>query len=460
VIPVLAIALGLAGCATARRPYTAPVASAPSSWAGATVADRQTRDAGSLSRWWEAFHDPTLDDLIARAVASNLDLRTAISRVREARASLAGSRTALQPTVNASGSITVNGSSEEAGIGGTSEIYQLGFDASWELDVFGGVRSAIDVARATAQAREADRQDVLVTLVADVGSAYIDVRALQQRLSIARANAISQEQTYDLTRFRSQAGLATDLDVEQARSNLESTRAQIASLEGQLAQARHALALLLGQPPTALDAELATLGQIPQAPTDVAVGIPAETLRRRPDVRSAERQAAAQWAQVNAARADLYPTFRLAGSIGLETLEIAKLFLPGASFWSASPSVSWRAFNRSQIRQNIIVQTERQRQAVVTYESRVLGALQEVEDALIAMAKEQERRDHLANAAGAAQQAADLSLQLYTAGLRDFRDVLDSQRSLLVLQDQVASSSASVSVDLVRLYKALGGGWN
>jgi outer membrane protein TolC len=192
----------------------------------------------------------------------------------------------------------------------------------------------------------------------------------------------------------------------------------------------------------------------------LAVGVPAETLRRRPDVRSAERQLAAQFANVNAARADLYPSFRLAGSIGLESLPFARLFTPDSAVWRASPSAAWRLFDRRQLRQNLVIQNERQEQAAIAYESRVLGALQEVEDSLTALAEEQTRREHLAAAADAAQQAADLSLQLYTAGLRDFRDVLDSQRSLLSLQDQLASSSAMVSTNLVRLYKSIGGGWS
>ena len=280
------------------------------------------------------------------------------------------------------------------------------------------------------------------------------------RIEIAQGNVGLQQETLELTQFRAQAGLATDLDVQQALSNVESTRAQISSLEGQLGRAIHALAVLLGRPPADLNAEFVTSGSIPEAPISVAIGVPAETIRRRPDVRSVERQLAAQFAQVSVARADLYPSFRLAGSIGLESLNIARFLLPGSSFWTASPSVSTRLFNRRQLRENLMIQGERQEQAAQAYVSRVLGALQEVEDALVSLAQEQARREHLTLAANAAQQAADLSLQLYTTGLRDFRDVLDAQRSLLSLQDSLASSSATVSSELVRLYKALGGGWS
>src|SRR6185436_10092417 len=315
-------------------------------------------------------------------------------------------------------------------------------------------------ASATAEARAADLQDVLITLTADVALNYIDIRSLQRRLEIARSNVDLQQETLELTQFRAQAGLATDLDVQQALSNVENTRAQIAALESQVAQSIHAIAILLGRPPAELNAEFTVPAPIPEAPIEATLGVPADALRRRPDVRSAERQLAAQFAQVNAARAELYPSFRLAGSIGLESLSIAKLLVPGAGFWTAGPSVSTRLFDRRQLRENLVVQNERQEQAARSYETVVLRALQDVEDTLTALAQEQVRRGHLTEAADAAQQAADLSLQLYTAGLRDFRDVLDAQRSLLTLQDQLASSGATLSTNLVRLYKSLGGGWS
>ena len=461
------VAAAIAGCAV-RQPYVAPVPAPPAAWSAPSPTGASTPD---LAAWWEAFGDPTLTSLVRRATIGNLDVRTALSRIREARASARSARAPLRPSVDASGSARfsgtggesqpqLGGAGVESGLGGTTQSYSLGLDASWELDLFGGIRSGVDAAEATADARTADLQDLLVSLTAEVALDYIDVRALQQRLSIAQSNVTLQQETLDLTRFRQQAGLGTDLEVQQALSNIASTRAQIAALDGQLAQTLHALSVLLGQPPSALNAELSSPAPIPTAPIAVAVGVPAETLRRRPDVRSAERLFAAEWARTNVARADLYPSFRLAGSIGLESLSLASLFVPGARAWSASPSVSTRLFNRQQLRENLAIQNERQAQAAVTYEARVLGALQDVEDSMAALASEQARRDQLAAAADAAQQAADLSLQLYTAGLRDFREVLDAQRSLLSLQDSLASSGAAVSTDLARLYKALGGGWS
>jgi NodT family efflux transporter outer membrane factor (OMF) lipoprotein len=451
-----------AGCAGARQPYRAPAPAMPDAWSRTAEANADSRGAGDrepLARWWTTFNDPVLTSLVERATQGNLDVRTAVSRVREARASVAATRTNRLPTVDASASGTVSRSSAEAGTGDVSEIYRAGFDASWELDVFGRLRSSRDVASATAQAREADLQDALVTLAGDVATQYISMRALQKRVGIAVANAASQQETYDLTRFRAQAGLTTELDVDQARANLESTRAQIASLENQRVQATHALAVLTGEAPTTLDRELQAAAEIPLAEAGIATGVPAEAIRRRPDVRSAERQLAAQAAQVNVTAADLYPKFTLSGSIGLETLKFASLFVPGATAITGGPSVSWRAFNREQIRQNVVVQQERQTQAAIAYQASVLRALQDVEDALVALAQDQVARTHLTEAAGAAAEAADLSLKLYSAGLRDFRDVLDTQRSLLSLQDQLAASTANVSNDVVQLYKALGGGW-
>jgi len=455
-LTVMAIAAG-AGCSV-RRPYEPPVPNAPAAWSAPVT--QPAADVESLSRWWETFGDDQLTALVRRAVTGNLDVRTAISRVREARATMRSTRTQLLPSADATGSARASGTGSEAGIGGVSQSYSLGADASWEIDVFGGVRSTVDAARATADAREADLQDVLISLTADVALNYIDIRSLRRRIELALSNVGLQQQTLEITQFRAQAGLATDLDVQQAISNVESTRAQIASLESQVGQSIHAIAILLGLPPAELNAEFNAPAPIPEAPIEATLGVPADALRRRPDVRGAERQFAAQAAQVNVARADLYPSFRLAGSIGLESLSLAKLLVPGAGFWSASPSASTRLFDRRQLRESLVVQNERQEQAARSYETVVLRALQDVEDSLVALAQEQVRRGHLVAAANAAQQAADLSLQLYTAGLRDFRDVLDAQRSLLTLQDSLASSGAAVSSDLVRLFKALGGGWS
>lgn len=454
--------LTVTGCAARSVVPEVPQPAVPPAWTQGT--DVRTDDE-SLASWWNAFSDPVLTDLIARAVRSGTDVRTATSRIREARATVRSTRGGRRPSVDgtASGRVSQAGDTgvRQSGFddGGVSQSYSLGLDASWELDLFGATRARLDAASVTQQARVEDLRDVLVSVSAEVALDYVDLRSSQQRLAIATSNLALQQEALELTRFRQQAGLGTEIEVQQALSNVESTRAQMASLEQQVTEGIHALSVLLAQPPGALIEELRDSRPIPMAPLAVAVGVPADAIRRRPDVRSAERQMAAQAYQVSAARADLYPTFRLAGSIGLEALSIGRLLLPGASAWSVSPSVSSRLFNREQLRQNVVIQSERRTQVALTYEARVLAALQEVEDSLTAFAQEQVRRDHLAAAAAAQQQAAELSLQLYMTGLRDFRDVLDAQRTLLTLQDSVASSTALVATDVVRLYKALGGGW-
>jgi NodT family efflux transporter outer membrane factor (OMF) lipoprotein len=452
---LIAGTISLAGCATVKVTNPQPRIAPPAQWSAAGGA--KAADEAALAAWWKRFGDPTLTKLVERAVAGNLDLQTAASRIREARASLASTRAGTRPSASGSASTTVSGTG--ANDGDISRRYSAGFDASWEIDLFNRLKASVWQAEATAKAREADLQNVLVTLVADVATSYVDVRSLQQRLAIAEANAKAQQESYDLTGFRAKAGLTTELDVEQARTNLESTRASIVALQSQLAQSKHALAVLLGEVPSALNAELEEARPVPEPPLDLAIGLPADALRRRPDVRSAELAVIAQTAQLKATAAQLRPTFRLAGSIGLEAMKLAKLFVPGASSFNLTPSVSYPVFDRRQLRENVVVQTERQAQAATSYEGTVLAALQEVENNLVALDKEQARREHLALAAEAARRSAEMSLQMYTAGLSDFRDVLDSQRSLLSLQDSLASSQAQVVTDLIRLYKALGGGW-
>jgi NodT family efflux transporter outer membrane factor (OMF) lipoprotein len=453
IVGVLAL-LATVGCAArARQPYVPPPIEAPAEWSGGRPSEP---DLEVLASWWLTFGDTTLTSLVTRAVGANLDLRSAVSRLRQARASLDIARRNFRPTAD----VGVGAAASGAGEGPVSEFYRLGFDAGWELDVFGGIRSTVDASTATLGAREADLHDILVTLVAEVGIDYINVRSLQSRLTIALTNLASQQETYELARFRAMAGLTSELDVEQARAIVESTRAQIPSLEASGALARHRLELLLGGAPGSLTQELAAPSAVPVAPLSIALGVPADTLRRRPDVRSAERVLAAQTAAIGTVRAQLYPRFGLLGSIGLDAVSVARLFASSALGWSVGPSASLQVFDRGQIRRSIDVQTELQEQALVAYETTVLAALAEVEDALVSLAQQQVRREHLVEAVDAAEQASVLSRDLYAAGLRDFRDVLDAQRSLLSFQDQLAVSNAELSAQMIRLFKALGGGWS
>lgn len=452
----------LAGCATVGPDYVPPEMRAPDDWSAPAEAGGPplpAPDLDLLASWWTAFDDPLLTSLVERAVDGSLDVRTALSRLREARLSLGVTEADRLPVVDAAGSANVTRVGAD-GASLLSEFYRVGLDASWEIDLFGGIARSIEAAMADLDSRHANLQDVLVTLVGDVALEYVGVRSLQRRIAVAEANIQAQEETFDLTRFRAQAGLASEVDVEQALSNLESTRAQIPAFRAELSRTRHRLAVLVGETPAALDADLAAVGPIPVAPLDVAVGVPAETLRRRPDIRRAERQIAVQSALVGVTTAQLYPQLRLSGSIGLEALAADELVSLDALSLGGGPSFSWRLFDRGQIRRSIEVQTELQEQSLIAYEASVLAALAEVEDALVGLAEEQLRLERLTSAAAAAGNAVELSILLYEAGLRDFSEVLVAQRSLLSIQDLVAVSESEVTANLIRLFKALGGGWD
>ncbi len=452
----------LAGCASVGPDYVPPSTSAPALWSVHLEAGLSSSHAGSpaLAGWWKILNDPMLTSFVEHAIERNLDLREATARIREARARRNISRAGLFPTVDSSGSRNWSRGSEDTGGGGdVRDSYSVGFDANWELDVFGSIRRSVEAADADLDASQEDLRDVLVTLLSEVALNYIDVRTFQGRLSIAEANLKTQHETYELTSARFEAGLTSQLDVDQAKSNLENTRAQIPTLKTGLEQAKNRLAVLLGENPGALDNELSKQEPIPVTPLEVAVGMPADVLRQRPDVRRAERQLAAQTARVGVATADLYPKFTLSGSIGLEAFSLDNLFLAGSRTWRIGPGVTLPIFNAGRIRQNIEVQNALQEQALIQYEAAVLTALEEVENALVAYADEQVRRQSLAEASQAAQRAAELAEIQYASGLVDFATVLDAQRSLLSFQDQLSTSEGEVTSDLIRLYKALGGGW-
>ena len=451
----------LAGCATVGPDYAPPEVSASAQWAaalGGGMTPQQT-DSQTLAHWWTTLNDPILSSLIERAVAGNLDLKGARARVREARARRGITEADRFPTIDATGSARSSRSSEETGGGGERKLYAAGFDATWELDLFGGKQRALDAAEAGLQASEEDLRDVLVSLLAEVALNYVEVRSFQTQLSIAEVNLDAQEETHNLTQWRFQAGLTTQLDVEQAKYSLEQTRARIPVLQTGLVQAKNRLALLLGQQPGFLEEALGARRAIPSTPLEVAVGVPADVLRQRPDVRRAERQLAAQTAQVGVATADLYPKLSLLGSIGLEALSLGNLFSAGSRTHSIGPTVAWPVFDAGAIRSNIKVQSALQEQALSKYEAAVLTALEEVENAIVAYADEQQRRQSLSEAAQAAQHAVDLAQIQYSSGVIDFSNVLLAQRSLFALQDQLAVSESEVTSNLISLYKALGGGW-
>jgi outer membrane protein, multidrug efflux system len=415
-------------------------------------------DPNTLASWWTKLGDPELSSLIERAVAGNLDMATARSRIRESRARRSVARGALFPTLNAAGSATSSRTDINTGADTRSRAYSSSFDASWELDVFGGIRRSVEAADADLEASEENLRDVLVSLLAETALNYVEVRTFQARLAAAESSLATQDGAYELTLWRSQAGLEDELAVHQARYNLENTRSQIPTLRTGLQEAMNRLAVLLGETPGDLHKELEKPQAIPVPPAEVAVGVPADVVRRRPDVRRAERELAAQTARVGVATANLYPQLTLNGSVGIETLSLRDPSSPRTQTISGGPRLSWALFDPT-VRPNIEVQSALQEQALIQYRAAVLGSLEEVEDALVAYAQEQQRRDNLQQATEAAQAAAKLAQDKYKAGLTDFNNVLDAERSLLSFQDQLAQSNGTVTSNLIRLYKALGGGW-
>jgi len=455
------LTLALIGCAAVGPDYARVEPQTPDEWHAELQGGLTTGspEAETLAHWWSTLNDAELDSLVARAVKGNLDLKNARARVREARALRGISKANLFPTLDAAASASKQRSSENSNTGTESKLYTADFDAGWELDVFGGVRRSVEAAQASFEATQEDLYNVLVSLLAEVALNYVEVRTFQARLAVTEANIKTQQETYDLNQSRYEAGIIDELPVQQSLRILESSRSQIPALKTGLEAAKNRLAVLLGEQPGKLHRELAVKRPIPELPATVVVGIPAETLRHRPDIRRAERNLAAQTARIGVATADLYPKFRLFGTIGLESLSSGDFFEWASRTWTIGPGVSWNIFHGGAIRQNIEVQTARQEQALIQYEAAVLRALEEVENILVAYAKEQLRRESLAKAATAAQRAALVAQDQYQAGLVDFNNVLDAQRSLLILQDELNQSDGAVITNLVRLYKALGGGW-
>jgi efflux transporter, outer membrane factor (OMF) lipoprotein, NodT family len=454
--------VSLAGCAAVGPDYVPPESGAPAAWHSELRLglSAETLDPQKLAGWWTTLDDPVMTSLIEQAVNNNLDLKQAMAKVREARARRGISQAEQFPTLDASGSDRRSKSSENSGSGETRSFYSVGFDAGWEVDIFGGVRRSVEAAEADLAVSQEDLRDVLVSLTAEVALNYLDTRTFQTRLAIAEKNIAIQQQTFNLAQSRCQAGLSDELALQQARYNLENTRAQIPTLRSGLEEAKNRLAVLTGRIPGGVHELLAETRPIPVIPPTVAVGVPAETLRQRPDIRSAERNLAAQTARIGVATADLYPKFRLVGSIGLESLKSAELFRSASETWSIGPGVSWNIFDAGAIRHNIEAQSAVQEQYLLVYEAAVLGALEEVENILTAYVEEQLRRERLVAAVNAANQAEALARNQYNAGLVSFTTVLDAQRSMLSFENQVAESDGTVTSNLVRLYKALGGGWS
>jgi multidrug efflux system outer membrane protein len=451
-------AIGLGGCAVGPD-YAAPEIRVPATWhsriEGGLVAEES--DPRILASWWTTLDDPDLSRLVDRAVAGNLDLMRAKARIREARAGIRSAKAGFLPTLDATGSATWSRARKDTGTGKSSEVYAAGLDAGWEADIFGGVRRSVEAAEANLQASEEDLRDVLVSLLAETALDYIQVRAYQARISAVEATLKAQEETYQLTVWRNQAGLGDELAIQQARYNLETTRSALPTLRQGLEEALNAIAVLLGEEPGKVHQDLGEPRPIPAPPSKVAVGIPTDVVRRRPDIRRAERELAAQTARIGVAVSELYPKLTLNGSFNAEAFRLSDL---SSGLWTVSggPRLSWAIFNGA-VRPNIEIQSALQEQALIAYRSTILNSFREVENALIAYTEEKCRSEALRAGTTAAQEAAALAQHEYQAGLTDFTSVLDAERSFRNLQDQSIQSSAAETSTLIRLYKALGGGW-
>lgn len=458
----------LSGCASVGSDYQTPKPQLPSQWQGRPIGASTTTGTTELAAWWQRFHDRVLDRLMDDALKANVTLASARAKLREARARRNLAEANLGPSVDASGSASRSKSSGASSTGGTHNLYNAGFDASWEPDVFGGGHRRLEAAEADVQAEAEALHETRVSLAAEVARNYIDLRTAERRLAVAQSSLKAQSETYDLVRWRRRAGLATELAEMQALTQLEQTRATLPTLQTTIRTARNRLAILLDRPPGAVDALLKVKGEvkgegddkIPVASDRIAVGIPADTLRQRPDVRAAERRLAAETARLGAAQAARYPSFQLSGTLGLQALTPGGLFDSASATRSLLAGITAPIFDSGRIRSQIEIQDAVLEQARLNYQSTVLTALEDVENALENLDNSRLREARLRRATASAQLAWEIARYRYQSGLVDFQSVLDSQRTLLNLQDQLTTAEGAHSDAQIQLYKALGGGWS
>jgi NodT family efflux transporter outer membrane factor (OMF) lipoprotein len=427
------------------------------------------------ARWWKEFRDPVLDSLIERAARKNLDVRIAASRLLEARAASGIARSALLPSLGqnisvnrirggfSQGVVRVGGnpSSQPGSLVSPFEtgIFQTGFETRWELDLFGGLRKNLNAAQADTVAARESYRDVMLVALAEVARNYMELRGLQQQFAIAVRNRDAQQETLELTRIRADAGLATVLDVERQAAQLGVTQAAIPGLESAKRQTIHRVSVLLGEEPGALAKELEPAQPLPFAPPEVPAGLPYELLKRRPDIRRAEAEIAAATARAGAARRELFPKFVITGFFGRQATDVSGLTLGAGNFFGIGPGIQLPLFTGGRIRSNIAVHEARLEQAVTSYDRELLAAAEEVENALAACRYEQQRHASLSAAVSSNRQAVELARELYLAGTGDFLSVLEAQQALYMDESRLVENEKALVVNLVALYKALGGGW-
>ncbi len=450
-------ALSLAGCAVGPD-YHRPDTATPKVFASATGI--ATTNGPLELMWWKSFNEPLLDRLVAQASTNNHDLRRAQARLREARALWTESRFDYAPTVRNDNryekyqlSKDAAGPRERRG-----ELYRAGFDATWELDLWGRVRRDVEAARATVESVEATRDDVLIAVQAEVAASYIQLRGSQAQLDVATRNATNQAQTMLLAEQLRDGGQGTQLDVARARSLLNETLASIPPLEADVQRALHRLGVLCGLPPTALREDIIAPAKFPKTPAMLVLSEPGEWLRHRPDVRAAERSLAATTARVGVEVADLFPRVTFVGTVALQADSFPGLTKPGADAYSFGPRISWAAFDLGRVRQRIKAADARTESALATYEQTVLLALEETENSLIALSRERQRLAYLSEAEKAAAEATSLARQRYRDGIADYLSVLDTERTLLNLQEQLVTTHTLTATRLIAVYKAFASG--
>jgi multidrug efflux system outer membrane protein len=464
-IPFFCVTIGtclFSGCMSVGPDYEVPVTPVPDAWNSA-VQDEFKSGTPDLQTWWTVFDDTTLDGLIEKASTNNLSLKAAAWRVEQAAALRGVTASQYFPEISGIAGATAVRTPKDQTAPGSSredEIYQAGLTMAWELDVWGRVRRSVESADASLQATVEDYRDIMVLLYADVAINYIDVRTAQQRILLSENNLKKQEGTQELTQNRFDAGLVPALDVSQAKLNTSRTASQIPLLKQKLVESINRLSVLTGNMPYALQQELEQSMPIPNATVEATVGLPAELLRQRPDIRRAERELASQNARIGATKAELYPALTLPGTLALESITSGDVFSTGNTAYSFGPQVRWSLFNGKRIRSQINAEEAATKVALNDYEQTVLLALEEVEDFMSAYANEQDREQSLSAAATAAQDSVDLVTELYKSGLTDFQNVLNMEQALLIQQDELTVSKGLISGYLVGVYKALGGGWN
>ena len=452
----------LSGCAVGPN-YKPPQTSVAGSFANAPT-NAVPADEVKLATWWKSFNNPKLDGLVDRATAHNLDLRIAMANLKEARALRRLTTYDLAPTVQANAGYESGLLSKAVGLPGASreerefELYDASFDATWELDLFGRVRRSVQAANAQLGSVDATRLDVLVSLIAEVAHNYCELCGLQNQLSVAGRNADVQTETLKITQSRLDGGRGTEFDVSRSRSLLNLTLSTIPPLEAAIKKTIYRIAVLTGQQPTALTTELSAPEPLPSAMPALTLGDPGALLRRRPDIRAAERSLAAATARIGVATADLFPRVTFIGSAGFQADTFAGLAKSGAETWGFGPRITWAALDLGRVHARIKAADARTEASLAFYERTVLTALEETEGALVDFAQEQSRQQFLVTSAWASQNAADLAHQRYEGGVTDFLSVLDAERTLLEAQDRLAASQTRTATAFVAVYKALGGG--